>query len=309
MIPHLLRRLAGSALVLLVVAFIIVMALDVVPGDAAEAIVGDSASEEQLDALRSEMDLDRSPMVRYLDFLWGAVTRGDLGKSLVNGRQVRDLLLHSLSYTLILALSATGLSIFVGGVIGILAAAQTKDWLDTLIMAVTALGLAIPTFWSGLLLILVFAVWLDWLPVLGAGSWQHLVLPTLTLALPTTAVVARLTRSGLLEELSANYVRTARAKGVPPRLVLARHVLRNGLLPVLTVLGLHLGHLLGGTFIVETIFGWPGLGRLTVQAIFDRDLPVVLGAALVMATAYLVINLGVDLIHAWLDPRVAHQSL
>jgi peptide/nickel transport system permease protein len=176
-------------------------------------------------------------------------------------------------------------------------------------MGVTALGLAVPTFWSGLLLMLLFSLRLNWLPVVGAGTPAHLILPAVTLALPTAAVVARLTRSSLLEELLSDYVRTARAKGVGPRGVLWRHILRNSLIPVVSLLGLQLGRLLGGAFIVETIFGWPGLARLTVQAIFERDQPVVLGAALTIAAMYLAVNLAVDLLHGWMDPRVAREAI
>jgi ABC-type dipeptide/oligopeptide/nickel transport system permease component len=217
--------------------------------------------------------------------------------------------MERLPYTLLLALTATTLAAGAGLAIGIVAALRSGGYLDALIMGGTMLGLAVPTFWSALLLMMLFALHLDWLPVVGASSLRHLVLPALTLALPTTAVVARLMRASILEELSNAYVRTAHAKGVSPRRVLTSHVLRNSLIPVITMLGLHLGHLLGGAFIVETIFGWPGLGRLTVQAIFERDQPVVLGAALTLATVYLIINLLVDIMQARLDPRCANHTL
>ena len=309
MTRHLMRRLAGTILVLLVVSFVIFAALDVIPGDAAEAMVGDSASQEQLDALRHELGLDRPLLARYLDFLSGVVSRGDLGRSLVSGRQITGLLVESFRYTLLLALAATGLATLLGMAIGIFAAMRSGSYVDTFIMGTTALGLAVPTYWSALLFILLFALTLGWLPVVGAGSWKHLILPALTLALPLSAVVARLMRSSVLEELNATYVYTARAKGASSRRVLLGHVLRNSLIPVVSMLGLYLGRLLGSAFIVETIFGWPGLGRLTVQAIFDRDLPVVLGAALIVASSYLIINFLVDLAHAWLDPRVAHEAI
>ncbi len=309
MARHFLRRLIGTLLVLLVVSFVTFVALSATPGDAAEALVGDSASQEQLDALRHEMGLDVPLLLRYLRFLSGGLTRGDLGRSLINGREVSDLLVERLPYTLLLALIATILATTVGMAIGTAAAVRAGGYLDAAIMGGTALGLAVPTFWSALLLMMVFALQLGWLPVVGAGSPKHLVLPVVTLALPMAAVVARMMRASLLEELSADYVRTAQSKGVPSRRVLLRHVLRNSLIPVVTLIGLQLGHLLSGAFIVETIFGWPGLSRLTVQAVFDRDLPVVLGAALTMATMYLIVNFVVDLIHAWLDPRVAHETL
>jgi ABC-type dipeptide/oligopeptide/nickel transport system permease component len=296
-------------LVLFAVTFITFAALDVTPGDAAQGLVGESASQEQLDALRHEMGLDVPLVPRYLDFLTGFLTRGELGRSLISGREVSALLAERLPHTLLLALSATVLAAVAGVTIGTLAALRAGGYADTLIMGVTALGLAVPTFWSALLLVMVFSLRLRWFPVVGAGSLRHLVLPTLTLALPTAAVVARLMRSSVLEKLRADYVRTAHAKGLPPRKVMGHHVMRNSLIPLVTLMGLYLGRLVGGAFIVETIFGWPGLGRLTVQAIFDRDQPVVLGAALTMAAAFLFMNFLVDVAHAWLDPRVAGETL
>jgi len=309
MTKHLLRRLGGTLLALLAVSFVVFAALDVTPGDAAEGIVSDSASQEQLDAVRHEMGLDLPLLSRYRSFLSGLMSQGSLGRSFMSGREVTDLLVERLPYTLLLALTATGLATVLGLFIGTWAAARAGSYLDTTIMGITALGLAVPSFWSALLLMLLFSLHLGWLPTVGAGSPKHLVLPVVTLALPATAVVARMIRASILEEMGALYVRTARAKGATQRRVLTRHVLRNSLIPLITLLGLHLGHLLGGAFIVETVFAWPGLGRLAVQAIFDRDQPVVLGVALTVATMYLLINLLVDLLHAWLDPRVAYESI
>lgn len=309
MTRHLLRRVMGMALVLLIVSFVIFVALDVTPGDAAATLVGDSASQQQLDALRHEMGLDVPLMSRYMSFLSHLLSRGDLGRSLISGQSVTDMLAESLPHTLSLALVTAGAALAAGATIGTLAATRAGGYLDTALMGVAALGLAVPTFWSALLLMMLFSLRLGWLPVVGSGSLKHLVLPALTLALPTTAVVSRLMRSSVLEELGADYVRTARAKGVAPKRLLMRHVFRNSLIPVITLLGLQLGRLLGGAFIVETIFGWPGLGRLTVHAIFDRDQPVVLGAALTLAAVYLIINLSVDLLQAWLDPRVAPEVI
>jgi ABC-type dipeptide/oligopeptide/nickel transport system permease component len=308
-LTYIARRAAGSLLVLLAVSLIAFLALGATPGDAATALAGDSASAAQLAALRADLGLDRSPLARYGAFLQGLVARGDLGRSLVGGRPVTELVLQRLPHTVALALAAVTLAAVLGGVGGTLAALRAGTLLDTTVMAGAALGVAIPTFWSGLLLILFFSLHLRWLPVTGAQSPAHLILPAVTLALPTAAAVARLVRSGLLDVMGADYIRTARAKGLTSQRVVARHVLRNGLLPVTAVLGLQLGHLLGGAFIVETIFGWPGLGRLTVQAIFDRDEPVVLGAVLVAATMYLLVNLLVDLAHGWLDPRVGRESV
>ncbi len=303
------HRAAGSLLVLLAVSLIAFLALGMAPGDAATALAGESASAAQLADLRTDLGLDRTPLARYGAFLRGLVTRGYLGRSLVGGRPVMELVLERLPYTIGLALAAVTLAAALGGLGGTLAALRSGTLLDTTVMAGAALGVAIPTFWSGLLLILLFSLRLRWLPVTGAESPAHLILPAVTLALPTAAAVARLVRSGLLDVLGTDYVRTAHAKGLTQHRVVVGHVLRNGLLPVTSVLGLQLGHLLGGAFIVETIFGWPGLGRLAVQAIFDRDEPVVLGAVLVAATMYLLVNLVVDVAHGWLDPRVGREAI
>jgi ABC-type dipeptide/oligopeptide/nickel transport system permease component len=294
---------------LLAVSLLTFLALDTIPGDAAQALAGESASAAQLATLRRQLGLDHSALARYGAFMTGLLLRGDMGRSLASGRPVASLVWERLPYTVALALAAITLAALFGGLAGTLAALRAGTLTDTLLMTGSALGLAVPAFWVGLLLIMLFALRLHWLPVVGASSLRHLILPTITLALPTAAVVARLVRSSLLDVLGADYIRTADAKGLPRRHVVGRHALRNGMIPVVTVLGLHLGHLLGGAFIVETIFGWPGLGRLTVQAIFDRDAPVVLGAALTVAALYLAINLLVDLAHGQLDPQAARAAV
>jgi ABC-type dipeptide/oligopeptide/nickel transport system permease component len=306
---YLARRLIGALLALLSISLVVFVALSVAPGDAALALAGDSASAAQLQELRSQLGLDRPLLIRYVSFLGNAILRGDLGSSLVSSRPVAELVFGRLPYTVALALSAVALATLAGCVVGAIAALRAATVVDTTLMSGAALAMAVPTFWSGLLLIMVFSLQLRWLPVTGAETPKHLILPAITLALPTAAAVARLTRAGLLEVLAADYVRTAHAKGLTPRRVLGHHVLRNGALPVVAVLGLQLGHLLGGAFIVESLFGWPGLGRLTVQAIFDRDYPVVMGATLVAAGMFLVVTLLVDLAHGWLDPQVASGAL
>lgn len=309
MARHLVRRVGGALLTLLVVSLITFGALESAPGDAASGMVGDSASAAQLQTLRAELGLDRPLVDRYGEFVSGLLTRGDLGRSLVSGKPVAGLISERLPYTILLALTAAVLAASVGMLVGIGAATRAGTWLETLLMGGAALGLAVPTFWAALLLMLLFSVRLRWLPVVGASTPAHLILPAITLALPTAAGLARLMRSSLLDVLRSDYIRTARAKGLKPRDVLGRHIVRNSLIPVITLLGLHLGYLLSGAFVVETIFGWPGLGRLAVQAIFDRDYPVVVGATLVIAFMYVLVNLAVDLAHGWLDPQVAHQAL
>lgn len=294
---------------LLVVSAITFVALMATPGDAASAMIGDSASASQLQALRAQMGLDQPLPVRYGAFLTNLILRGDLGRSTMSNRPVIELLMERLPYTGALALTAIGLAAMVGALLGTAAAIKTGTLMDTALMGGAALGLAVPTFWSALLLMMLFSLRLRWLPVVGAENWQYMILPAVTLALPTAAVVARMVRASLLDVFGADYVRTAYAKGLAPTRVLVHHIVRNSLIPVVTVLGLHLGHLLGGAFIVESIFGWPGLGRLTVQAIFDRDYPVVMGATLTVAVMYLLINFLIDLAHGWLDPQVAHEAI
>ncbi|MEW5718821.1 MAG: ABC transporter permease [Chloroflexota bacterium] len=304
---HISRRILGALVAVLAVTFITFIALDTT-GDAATALAGESASREQLAVLRAQLGLEQPVLARYAAFLANA-TRGDLGRSLVNNQPVANLLRERLPCTILLALAACALALTLGMIVGIGAATHAGTRADTLLMGGAALGLAVPTFWSALLLMLLFSVRLRWLPVIGAEGIQSFILPSVTLAIPTAAAIARLLRSSLLDVLRADYVRTARAKGLKPRHILTQHVVRNSLLPVVTMLGLHLGYLLGGAFIVETIFALPGLGRLTVQAIFDRDYPIVLGATLMIAVVYIAINLAVDLAHGWLDPQVARGAI
>ncbi len=306
---YLLRRLAGAVVVLAAVSLAVFVALTYVPGDAADSLLGESASAGQLAALRQEMGLDDPLPLRYARFVEGVVLRGDLGHSVVSGRAVSDLLAERFAPTAVLALTAICLAVVLGLAAGSLAATHAGSRLDLAVMSISSLGMAVPTYWLSLLLVMLFSLRLRWLPVAGAGSLAHLILPAVTLALPTAAIVARLIRSSLLDVLHADFLRTARAKGLPARRIFQDHTLRNSLIPVVTLLGLHLGHLLGGAFVIETIFAWPGLGRLAVQAIFDRDLPVVLGAALLVAAINVAINLGVDLLHAFLDPRVGRSAL
>jgi ABC-type dipeptide/oligopeptide/nickel transport system permease component len=309
MLRLLLRRLAGTVVVLTVVSFLTFALLDLAPGDAADTLVGEYASTVQLATVRHELGLDAPLVSRYLRFISAAILHGDLGCSLISGRQVSKLIFERFGNTVTLALAAISLALAVGTLTGIAAAARPGGHLDLAVMSITTLGLSLPTFWVALLLIMAFSLRLGWLPVVGAGGPVHLVLPTVCLAFPTTAVVARLMRASLLDVKSADYVRTAHAKGLARHQVWRDHILRNGLIPVITLLGLHLGRLLGGTFIIETIFGWPGLGRLVVHAILDRDFPVVLGAVLLMAIIYQVLNFVVDIAHAGLDPQVGRGAL
>lgn len=303
------RRLAGIVLTMLAVSFLVYTGLTLAPGDTAEALLGEHASAEQVAALRSRLNLDAPLPERYADYMAAAVSRGDLGRSLLSDRPVAEVIRERLPATLLLAGLSVLLAAGLGIALGLLAAVHRGGRLDLALVSGTVLGLAIPPYWLAILFIQFFALRLGWLPVFGSGTAAHLVLPTLTLSLPAMAVVARLVRASVIEVSRSDFVRTALAKGLPPRRVLLRHILPNSLLPALVVLGLNLGHLVGGAFVVETIFAWPGLGRLTVQAIFDRDIPMVMGSALVVAPLCLGVNLAVDLLHGMLDPRVRNGAL
>ncbi len=294
---------------MLAVSFLVYTGLTLAPGDTAETLLGEHASAEQVAALRSRLNLDAPLPERYADYMAAAVSRGDLGRSLLSDRPVAEVIRERLPATLLLAGLSVLLAAGLGIALGLLAAVHRGGRLDLALVSGTVLGLAIPPYWLAILFIQFFALRLGWLPVFGSGTAAHLVLPTLTLSLPAMAVVARLVRASVIEVSRSDFVRTALAKGLPPRRVLLRHILPNSLLPALVVLGLNLGHLVGGAFVVETIFAWPGLGRLTVQAIFDRDIPMVMGSALVVAPLCLGVNLAVDLLHGMLDPRVRHGAL
>ncbi len=305
----LLRRAAGLALTVLVVSFLTYAGLTYAPGDAAEALLDEHATAEQIQTLREQMGLDAPLAERYERYMAAALGQGDLGKSLVSGRRVSELVLERLPQTLLLALASMALAAVAGLPLGLLAASHRGSRLDLALSGASVLGLALPPYWVALLLVMLFSLQLGWLPVFGSGRPAHLVLPTVTLALPAAAMVARVSRASVLEILRADYVRTALAKGLTWRQALVRHVLPNSLVPTITLLGLNLGHLIGGAFVVETVFAWPGLGRLTIQAIFDRDIPVVMGAVLVVAPLCLGVNLVVDLLQAALDPRLRHEAL
>lgn len=301
---RLLRRVAGGIATLLIASFLSFMILEASPGDVTDILVGDAATLAEKDEIRSELGLDRPASIRYFEFLTNLILHGDLGKSAINNRPVTELISQRFMNTLILAAAATLLAAFTGILIGLWAATHHGRWVDTILSVTLAIGLSIPVFGMAIFLAQLFSVKLGWLPAVGAGSALHFILPTISLAVPTAAVIARLTRSSLLDTLNQQYVTTAHGKGVPRRQIWARHVLRNSLVPVTNLIGVQFGHLLGGAFIVETIFAWPGLGRLTVQAIFDQDYPVVLGCVLLSVLIFQLVNLAVDGLHNLLDPRI-----
>ena len=307
MLTFVLRRLLLAVPVLLGVVFVVMLTVDLLPGDAVTLMLGEHATKDAVAKLRDHLGLDKPFVVRYLEYV-GRVVRGDLGRSIQQNRPVSDELADAWPATLELTIAALVLAAVAGIVAGVASAVWPNSIFDALARLGSLFGLSMPIFWTGLVLIVIFSLWLNWLPVGGAGSLNHLVLPAVTLALPSVAMIARMTRAAVLDVLREDYVRTARAKGVGEFWVLARHALRNAFIPILTLLGLQSGQLMGGAVLTETVFAWPGLGRLMVKAIFARDYVLLQGAVLVFALAFVVINLLVDLSYGWLDPRIGRQG-
>lgn len=303
MIAYILRRLGYSVFVLwgaLTVVFVIVR---VVPGDPAQLIAGPQATAADVAVLRGRLGLDQPLPVQYAQYL-AQVARLDLGNSLRLNQSALGAIAERFGATATLALSAMALAALLSFPLGIIAAIRAGSVVDALVSVLSLLGQSVPSFWLGLMFILIFARGLRWLPSAGIGGWQHLLLPALTLSLPLVGVLTRLIRTGLLEVLNEEYIRTAKAKGLAPLAVLVRHALRNMFIPVITVAGLQLGQLLGGAVIVETVFGWPGAGRLLVTAIGNRDYPVIQAGVLCITAGFILINLLVDLSYGFLDPRI-----
>jgi ABC-type dipeptide/oligopeptide/nickel transport system permease component len=297
-----LRRLALSLVAMAGVVTIVFLLLHA-SGDPATLLVTQDATQQDIERIRQAYGLDQPLAVQYARFV-ARVVRGDLGFSYRQGLPVTELIAERLPATFELALAAVAVAVLLGVPAGLVAAAWRGRALDTAAMTVALLGTSMPSFWLGLLLIIVFGVQLGWLPVSGYGGLRHLLMPAFVLGGFYAAQISRLTRTGLLEVLAQDYVRTAAAKGLAGRTVVLKHALRNAALPVLTVLGLSFGHMLGGALVVETIFAWPGLGRLTVQSVLGRDFPVVQGAALMGAAVFLAVNLAIDLVYGWVDPRL-----
>ena len=307
MLTFIVRRLLLAVPVLLGVVFVVMLTVDLLPGDAVSLMLGEHATPQAVAALRDHLGLDKPLATRYVQYV-GRLLTGDLGRSIQQNRPVSAELADAWPATLELTLAALVLAALFGVGAGVISAVWPSSFFDTLARLGSLFGLSLPVFWTGLVLIVIFAWWLPWLPVGGTGSPSHLVLPAVALALPSTAMIARMTRSSVLEVLREDYVRTARAKGVRERWVVTKHALRNAAIPVLTLLGLQAGQLMGGAVLTETVFAWPGLGRLMVKAIFARDYVLLQGAVLVFALAFVLINLVVDLAYGALDPRVARQG-
>ncbi|WP_038055804.1 ABC transporter permease [Thermus amyloliquefaciens] len=333
---YVLRRLIGLIPVLFGITLLVFLFLQLIPGDPAQAILGERGTPEQLAALREKLGLNKPLHVQYFTFVRNILT-GDLGTSAVSTIPVAEELKRRWPATFELALAATLVAVVFGIPVGILAAVRKNSLLDTLSMSLSLVGVSMPVFWLGLLLVYLFAVNLHWLPTGGrlstdlaidfrpltgflvldgiltlkpqvlTDALRHLILPALTLGTIPLAILTRITRSAMLEVLSQDYVRTARAKGLAERQVILKHALKNALLPVVTIIGLQFGTLLGGAILTETIFSWPGIGSYIYEGILNRDYPVVQAGVLVVATVFVLVNLLVDLSYALLDPRIQYR--
>ncbi len=303
MLRYLLRRLLLTIPVLLGVATLVFALIHFIPGDPAQAMLGDGAAPEDVAQLRQKLGLDRPLLVQYGSFLRG-VAHGDLGVSLRNDQPVAAQILDRMPATAELALASMFVAVLFALPLGIVAAVWRGTWIDHTAMTLALVGISVPNFWLGPLMAIVFAIELGWLPVGGTGTLAHLVLPAVTLGAALAAIIARMTRASLLEELREPYVLAARAKGVSKTRAVLHHALRNSLIPIVTILGLQFGVVLTGAVITETIFAWPGIGRLLIQSISFRDYPTVQGCVLLIAITYVGVNLVTDLTYGFLDPRI-----
>jgi peptide/nickel transport system permease protein len=302
---YLFRRLGQAALTLAGVSVLVFVILRVIPGDPAKMLLPEGAPQSAVDELNRHLGLREPLWIQYGIFL-RSVVRGDFGQSFQYRSPALVVVVERLPATLHLTLAAMTLTVVAGVSIGIMAAVRRGTGYDYAGTVLAVLGQSLPNFWLGIMLVLLFGVTLRWLPTSGFQGWTYLVLPSVTLAAFPTALVARLTRSSLLEILAQEYVRTGRAKGLAEPVVVLRHALKNATIPVLTILGLQIGTLLGGAVITESIFAWPGMGKLTVDAIFFRDFPVVQTILILSATIFILINLVVDLLYTVLDPRIRY---
>ncbi len=306
MTRYIARRLFYSIFVLVGVSVVVFLTLQLIPGDPVIALAGENASPQVIEQIRTELGLDQPVPVQYLRWL-ERLLHGSLGTSIRTHREVIVEICDRLPYTMVLALSAVLLSTTLGILMGVLAAIHHGRLGDYLTMGFAIVGLSVPNFWIALLMIMFFALYLHVLPVMGAASWQNLIMPAVALSLHTAAQEARVTRASMLEVLGQDYIRTARAKGLAERTTIFRHALKNALIPVTTMIGIQFGQLMGGAVIMESIFAWPGIGRLALQSVLGRDFPVIQGTVLFVAVIFLLSNLVVDILYASLDPRIRYN--
>ncbi len=305
MTTYILRRVLITIPILFLVVTFVFFAFQLIPGDPARMYAGDDASLVEVEQVRKDLGLDQPPLVQYIGYIT-RLAQGDLGVSIFTRRPVIVEIRGRFWNTIKLSLAAIVVATILGMAMGIASAVDRNGFWDFVFSIVALLGISIPVFWLGLLLMWFFSVRLGILPSAGDGTWRHFIMPTVTLSVFSLAFITRMTRSSLLETIQEDYVRTAQAKGVPNLMVLVRHSLRNALLPIVTVVGLRFGYMLGGAVITESVFAWPGMGRLLVTAVSQRDIPVVQGVLLVFAAAFVIVNLIVDVLYGFVDPRIRH---
>lgn len=303
---YIIRRFISLIPVIIGVTFIVFMIMNMAPGDPAKSILGEQASPEAIEELREQLGLNDNVLIQYKNYFFNLL-KGDMGTSYKTKVGVVEEIAARLPTTGKLAIIAIFIAVSFSIPLGIFAAVKQNTWIDSLTMFVALLGVSIPVFWLGLMLLLFFSLQLGWFPVSGAASWKSFVLPGVTLGFLSMAAIARVTRSSMLEVIRQDYIRTARSKGVPYNTIIRKHALKNALIPTITVAGLQIGSLLGGSVLTETVFGLPGIGRLMIQSIQGRDIPMVLGCIIIFTVLFSIVNLIVDIIYAFIDPRIRNQ--
>lgn len=307
MAKYLIRRILAAILTIWVTTIAVSMLIHIVPGDPVQIMYAQSqgTTPEQLEQIRSSLGLDRPIITQYFMYM-GRLFQGDLGHTIRGEQPVLALLMLHLPYTLVLAGTALVLAVAIGLTLGFIAAYKRGSWLDTTLMTAAILGVSMPGFWLGLILLFTFAVQLEWLPVAG-NNIQNLILPAVTLGVANAAIIARLTRSSMIDIFDQDFIRTARAKGLPRAAVLYRHALRAGLVPIVTMIGMQFTYMMGGAIVIENVFGWNGVGRMAIQAIFQRDYPLIQGFILMFAIIVVIVSLLMDLLYVRLDPRIRYR--
>lgn len=308
---YILKRILMLIPVLIGVTFLVFFIMALRPGDPAIIILGDGATDESVAQLRDELQLDDPLLVRYASYM-ADLLRGDMGKSYKNQLDVMDQILQRFPNTVLLAVTGMFVALLIGIPIGILSAKKQYTFIDNISMIAALIGVSMPNFWFGLVVVTIFSLGLGWLPSSGlgegiVGGLKSLILPALTLGTGAAATVTRMTRSSMLEVIRQDYISTARSKGIKEAQVTHRHMFKNALIPIITVVGLQFGYLLGGAVLTETVFSWPGLGRFMVDAIKTKDTPIVLGTVIFMSVVFSMVNLGVDILYAFVDPRIKSQ--
>jgi glutathione transport system permease protein len=306
MLNYFLKRLLGLTPTLLIVAVLVFLFVHMLPGDPARLAAGQDADQQTVELVRQELGLDRPLHEQFVNF-FTHMLKGDFGTSLRTRRLVSTEITERFLPTLLLTLTSMSWAVIFGMAIGVVSAVFRNEWPDRLGMTIAVSGISFPAFALGMLLMQVFSVQLGWMPTVGADSWKHYILPSLTLGAGVAAVMARFTRASFVEVMQEDFVRTARAKGLKERTVIAKHCLRNALIPVVTMMGLQFGFLLGGSIVVEAVFNWPGLGRLLVDAVNMRDYPVIQTLVLLFSLEFILINLVVDVLYGFINPTIRYQ--